>query len=294
MADQERHSRREAEAALQREANQRRRTATALQATEAAEQKESEARRRAEANEQEALRQQSEAVRQQKMAEANFQLARRAVDDYLSRVSENRLLRVAGLQPLRKELLESALSYYQGFLNQRKDDPALQKDMALAYSRIAGITAEIGSKPQAVTLLDRALEIRKKLQGADPKNQVLKLDLVDHYLSAARLQRQLGEFDAAKKSCHEAYSILIGISPQDPGRYGMIQTAGGTALGVPVHQSSDPEILDRFARVLNEEGTVADESGHPTDALHAYAQAIYVLQSLVSNHGSHRAASIST
>ena len=124
LADQERQIRREAEAALQREADQRRRTDAALRATEAAETegspKPGDVPRRTSRRPSD---QQAEAVRQQKIAEANFQLARRAVDDYLTRVSENRLLRVAGLQPLRKELLESALSYYQGFLNQRQGRP---------------------------------------------------------------------------------------------------------------------------------------------------------------------------
>ena len=253
LADTERQIRREAEAALRREADQRRKTDAALHATEAAERKEVEARRRAEASQQEALRQQAEAVRHQKVAEANFQLARRAVDDYLGRVSENRLLRVAGLQPLRKQLLESALSYYQGFLNERKDDPSLRKDLAMAYSRIAGITAEIGSKREAAKLLDNALDIRKTLQAADPERPGPKLDLVDHYLSASTLQRQLGEFDAAKKSCQEAYDILLGISPQNPDRHTVIKTAGGTELGVVPHESPDPEILDRFAKVLNEQ-----------------------------------------
>ena len=86
--------------------------------------------------------------RQQKFAEENFAQARRAVDDYLTKVSESRLLGVPGLQPLRKELLESALEYYQGFLRQRGNDPSLQKELAEAYTRMARITAEIGSKTE--------------------------------------------------------------------------------------------------------------------------------------------------
>ncbi len=271
MADQERQTRREVQAALKREEGLRRKTDAALEATAAAEAKEAEARRRAEANQQEALRQKAEAVRQQKIAEANFQLARQAVNAYLSRVSESRLLRVPGLQPLRKELLESALTYYQGFLNQRTDDRSLQSDVALAYARLAGITAEIGSKSRAAALMDRSLEIRKRLQAADPGNPARKLDLVNHDLAAAALRRQLGEYDAARKACRDAYGLLLGISPQDPDRSATIKTAGGTALNVAVHQSPNPEILERFARVLEEQGTIADASGHPTDALTAQA-----------------------
>ncbi len=45
-------------------------------------------------------------------AEANFRKAREAVDEYFTKVSQSKLLNVPGLQPLRKELLESARNYY--------------------------------------------------------------------------------------------------------------------------------------------------------------------------------------
>jgi hypothetical protein len=84
-----------------------------------------------------------EAERQKRRAEANFRKARMAVDDSLTRISESRLLNVPGLQPLRKELLDSALKYYQDFLDQQSGDLAIQKDLATAYTRVAKITAEI-------------------------------------------------------------------------------------------------------------------------------------------------------
>ena len=53
------------------------------------------------------------------------------------------------------------LNYYQGFVKERGDDPTLQMELAKAYFRAGSITAELGSKSdaldayrQAVTLLD--------------------------------------------------------------------------------------------------------------------------------------------
>ena len=56
-----------------------------------------------------------EAVQQRERAEANFSLARSAVDEFLNRVTENELLSVPGMQPLRQELLSSAMEFYEGF-----------------------------------------------------------------------------------------------------------------------------------------------------------------------------------
>ncbi len=60
----------------------------------------------------------------------NASLARGAVEDYLTRVSENRLIREPGLQELRKELPSAALAYYRDFARERRDDPAARFDLA--------------------------------------------------------------------------------------------------------------------------------------------------------------------
>ncbi len=59
-------------------------------------------------------------------AETSFQLARKAVDDFFTQVSETTLLNVPGLQPLRKDLLQVALVYDQEFLKQRGHDPCAE------------------------------------------------------------------------------------------------------------------------------------------------------------------------
>src|SRR5579875_1317348 len=72
------------------------------------------------------LRQQSEeakrqAEQQKQRAEAGFAKARKAVDDYFTTISESQLLQVSGMQPLRRDLLQSALTFYQDFLKERGD-----------------------------------------------------------------------------------------------------------------------------------------------------------------------------
>src|SRR5262249_18547524 len=71
-----------------------------------------------------------EGDRQRAEAEKNFQQARQAVDQYFPRLSEEKLFREPGFQPLRRKLLEDALRYYQGFLRQKAGDPGLRADLA--------------------------------------------------------------------------------------------------------------------------------------------------------------------
>jgi serine/threonine-protein kinase len=72
-------------------------------------------------------------VRQQKaLAEANFRDARAAVDEYLTKISESRLLDVPRMEPLRKQLLETALAYYRKFVERHGHDPAVLSELGNA------------------------------------------------------------------------------------------------------------------------------------------------------------------
>jgi tetratricopeptide (TPR) repeat protein len=77
-------------------------------------------------------------------ADTNFQKARQAVDEYFTVVSGSPLLDAPGLEPLRKQLLETALRYNREFIQQHSEDADLQADVAAAHSRVSEITYLVG------------------------------------------------------------------------------------------------------------------------------------------------------
>jgi eukaryotic-like serine/threonine-protein kinase len=100
-----------------------------------------------------------EAERQRARALANFGRARAAVDDYLNQISESQLKSVPGLQPLRRDLLRSALRFYEDFVKERGDDPTLKAGLAAAQLRLARIQHEMGAEPDAQDSLRLAMEL---------------------------------------------------------------------------------------------------------------------------------------
>ncbi len=84
-------------------------------------------------------------ARARERAEDNYRLARRAVDDYLTKVSQDRLINVPGLQPLREKLLDSARRFYQEFLDRQGDDPGLRAEAARSYMRMGEVADLIES-----------------------------------------------------------------------------------------------------------------------------------------------------
>ena len=87
-------------------------------------------------------------------AEESFAKARAAVNDYLTAVSDDPRLKAPGLSPLRAQLLQSALGFYQEFLSERADDPTLRKELAAVYYKVGTIywrTWASGSRPNSPT-----------------------------------------------------------------------------------------------------------------------------------------------
>ncbi len=114
--------------------------------------------------------QRAEAERQRAHAEANLQKARKAVDDYFTLASESTLLEAPGLQPLRMQLLEAARQYYEGFLQQKSDDPEIQAEMAALFGRLCMIYQGLDRNDDAVSALSASFRIAEKLVADHPDN----------------------------------------------------------------------------------------------------------------------------
>src|SRR5262249_17785792 len=74
---------------------------------------------------------QKQAAEEQKQAaEANFKRALDAVDQMLTRVAEAQLAHVPQMEPVRRDLLQEALRFYQEFLRERGDSPVVRSEAA--------------------------------------------------------------------------------------------------------------------------------------------------------------------
>jgi len=101
-------------------------------------------------------------------AEENLQKARHAVDEYFTLVSESKLLDVPGLQPLRKELLEAALRYYEEFAQEHTSDPQVLADLAVTHLRVAEVYLAIERTDDSLASCARALDVIDRLRRDYP------------------------------------------------------------------------------------------------------------------------------
>lgn len=132
----------------------------------------------------------TEATRQRERAETAFREAREAVDKYYTSVSESKLLNVPGLQPLRTELLETALEYYQKFINEYSDDPKTQAELASTYDRVGRIRKASGSRRESTDAYKKAIEILEKLVQENPHVRNYQESLAWTFSNLGRVQTE--------------------------------------------------------------------------------------------------------
>jgi serine/threonine-protein kinase len=194
-------------------------------------------------------------------AEESFLQARATVDQYFTDVSENRLLDVPTLQPLREELLNSALKYYEGFVAQRGDDPSVRRELGKTYYRIGRIQGQLRSKPEARQSLEEARLIQEELAEGTAAAAELRADLADTYNALGDVELQMGhdkealaQFEAARK----LRAVLVEESPANGllvrklansfGNIGVTLAQLGESDKAEIHYQRANEIREKLAR----------------------------------------------
>jgi serine/threonine-protein kinase len=143
--------------------------------------------RRAEVNFRDARLRREEADGQRALAEQNARKAHQAFDEAFTQVSESKLIDVPGAQPLRQQLLQSALRYYQDFLARRHDDPALQADVTAAHFRTAAVLLALDQGDRALAEMRKGLDLADRFLQAHGGESELPLRLAGFVHSIRRI-----------------------------------------------------------------------------------------------------------
>lgn len=241
-------------------------------------------------------------------SERSFHQAQQAVDDYLVRVSESRLLRVPGMQPLRKELLETALEYYQEFLRNRPANSSSKAELAIAYDRIGVITSQIGSKAEALRASQRGLDLWEQLARDEPATELVQYRLAMALNEVGMSQAELGKTtealrlfkrarriwdqhakdDAHGESFREGRAKTLNNLArllQSTGEHTQALTAFRQAAEVREQllreQPRNDEIQDLLASTYSNLGILQSELGLPREAIQSYQRANSIWEALV-------------
>lgn len=152
----------------------------------------------------------------QVLSEASFQDALSAVNEFFTRVSEERLLNEPGAQGLRKELLQLAYTYYQRLLERRDKDPTVQEELAATHYRIGLIVEELESPQAAIVSYTKAREMLEEQLKAKPNDKPLRQFLSNTFNAMGRAHSRLRQLDLAEESFKQARRIRAALADETP------------------------------------------------------------------------------
>src|SRR5262249_44350887 len=131
---------------------------------------------------------------------------------------ESRLLGMPRMEPLRKELLEAALTYYRKFVARHGSDPTVRYDLANALDRVGQIEELIGSKPEALTAYRQALDMRRRLVRDHPADLGYRRELGVNHLLVGTLLSETDQIGEAERYYKGGITILepLAANESDP------------------------------------------------------------------------------
>jgi len=207
--------------------------------------------------------------------ERSYQRSREKFDSFIQSVD----LRLNDQPALRSELLEIALAYYDDFLREHGNDPALADELAGTYSRVARLNNSLGYRGRALKAQELALTLRRKLEAENPGDRRLLAAMADNFHEIGILQRTLGNRKASIEAYREALTIRERLISTDPKIRAFLDSFELQTL-----EPVDRALVSDLARSHGYIGDWEREGGLKAQAKASYLKAQELRERLVLRH----------
>jgi serine/threonine-protein kinase len=148
-----------------------------------------------------------DAEKQRDLARERLQLARLAVDQSFTRLSESAELKGHAFEKLRHSLLEQAKDYYERLALPAADEPALQAERGRAYLRLADITEDLGKHKDAIDHAQKAMQVFDELIGKHGEVAEYQDGLARALTRLGANLRETGQFQPALDALRRSVTI---------------------------------------------------------------------------------------
>lgn len=202
------------------------------------------------------LKAESETLR----ADENLTGARRAVDEYLTNVASNPMLKRADFYELRSELLRTAVPFYEEFSRQKGKDARHRSEAGVAYGRLAKIQAELGDRKEAARFYFKMQQDFSALAKEFPEQAEFLIKTAQASRDRGIMLRETGDYDGAEKAFLEAIAPLEELRTRIP---------------------EDQLVCSSLARAHNNFAMLMEDIGKLNRSEQSYSRAIELQQELV-------------
>jgi serine/threonine protein kinase/tetratricopeptide (TPR) repeat protein len=204
------------------------------------------------------------ALQEKQRADQNLVRARKAVNDFLTLAANNQLLKEANFHELRRDLLASAIPFYQEFVEQKKDDPELEAERGRAYGDLALVREQLGETDQALIAHEQRRDIFEKLATGPSSQPAYRQELANSYRGVGTAYYDANQPAKAEPAMRRAATILEALTSQ--------------------YSSMAPYRQD-LAGTYNNLGILLRGIGREGEALDVQQKAVAIRERLVSEFG---------
>ncbi len=253
-------------------------------------------------------------------AEQRFNDVRRLANSFIFEVHDN-IVDLPGSTRARESLVKNALEYLNSLAEEAGEDPALQRELAVAYQRVGDVqgnptNANLGDTAGALASYRKALSIGEALVLANPTDAEAQRSLALTYQKLGDLQAWTGDLNAAVESARKSLAFFKGLAEADGSNLRARQSMAishiklGDVLGNPVlpntgdrdaalaeyqlsldlwqalHATdSTDSTTRRYLGLIHERiGTILQEKGKLGEALESYRQSQVIRESFAADY----------
>ena len=148
-----------------------------------------------------------EVARQRDRAKENFLLARNAVASILTAPALKRLRFLPQAEPVRRELLETALRFHEQFLRRAAGDPSVRDEAALAHFQAGDLDYELGRPEAAVRQFEQSIALLREIEPAPTAGGRVRTALARAYNNLSSVQAKMVQWAAAEQSLKQCIEL---------------------------------------------------------------------------------------
>jgi eukaryotic-like serine/threonine-protein kinase len=164
------------------------------------------------------------------LAEANFDAAREAVQQYLISIDDNEKLDQTDFSDLKRELLTSAKPFLERLRDQESSNPGVEISRIEAAYRLALIEHETGNFSRAKAEYEQCIAMVQDARKQDPDNLELIYRLGKCYVGLASGLRRQGEMDRAEQLSRDAVELADKALLQYPDEVRLLDILNGSRI----------------------------------------------------------------
>ena len=163
-----------------------------------------------------ASRERDRAEGREREAETNLKSALGAVDQMLTRIGDVTLVNVPQMEPVRRELLQDALRFYQKFLSQEANNAVIRSELAIAYRRMGTIQSLLGQRKEAEESYRQALTLGEQLLAESPGDPATLDNLADTHQDLGAFHFDSVRWSQAETALKQGVALREQLQRRDP------------------------------------------------------------------------------